>query len=95
MSLLNLTKLNDTYNLKVKGVAHFGAHTGEEVEEYKKLLFLFKKNNLNVDPYLKNLKQKTISIEEYIQPQSAYLYKWRILLHEIIGYYTYQAMGYI
>ena len=37
MSLLNLTKLNDTYNLKVKGVAHFGAHTGEEVEEYKKL----------------------------------------------------------
>ena len=37
MSLLNLTKLNDTYNLKVRGVAHFGAHTGEEVEEYKKL----------------------------------------------------------
>mgnify|MGYP001179889349 CR=1 FL=1 len=40
-------------------------------------------------------KQKTISIEDYIQPQSAYLYKWRILLHEIIGYYIYQLMGYI
>ena len=37
MSLLNLTKLNDTYNLKVKGVAYFGAHTGEEVEKYKNL----------------------------------------------------------
>ena len=37
MSLLNLTKLNDTYNLKVKGVAHFGAILVEEVEEYKNL----------------------------------------------------------
>jgi len=37
MSLLNLTKLNDTYNLKVKGVAHFSAHTGKEVGEYKNL----------------------------------------------------------
>ncbi len=62
---------------------------------YRRAIACFKKNNLHVDPYLKNLKQKTISIEEYIQPQSAYLYKWRILLHEIIGYYTYQAMGYI
>jgi hypothetical protein len=33
MSLLKLTKLNDTYNLKVKGVAH----TGKEVGEYKNL----------------------------------------------------------
>lgn len=62
---------------------------------YKRALACFKKNNLQVDPYLKNLKQKTISIEDYIQPQSAYLYKWRVLLHEIIGYYTYQVMGYI
>ena len=37
MSLQNLTKINDIYNLKVKGVAHFGAHLGEEVKEYKKL----------------------------------------------------------
>jgi uncharacterized SAM-binding protein YcdF (DUF218 family) len=62
---------------------------------YKRALACFKKNNLQVDPYLKNLKQKTISIEDYIQPQSAYLYKWRVLLHEIIGYCTYQVMGYI
>ncbi len=62
---------------------------------YRRAIACFKKNNLHVDPYLKNLKQKTISIEDYIQPQSAYLYKWRILLHEIIGYYTYQVMGYI
>jgi FkbM family methyltransferase len=39
MSLLNLTKINDNYNLKVKGVAHFGAHLGEEVKDYKKLNF--------------------------------------------------------
>lgn len=62
---------------------------------YKRAIACFKKNNLPVDPYLKNLKQKTISIEDYIQPQSAYLYKWRILFHEIIGYYTYKLMGYI
>jgi uncharacterized SAM-binding protein YcdF (DUF218 family) len=62
---------------------------------YKRAIACFKKNNLQVDPYLKNLKQKTISIEDYIQPQSAYLYKWRILFHEIIGYYTYKLMGYI
>lgn len=37
MSLLDLTKINNTYKLKVKGVAHFGAHLGEEVKEYKKL----------------------------------------------------------
>ncbi|MDC0338380.1 YdcF family protein [Flavobacteriales bacterium] len=62
---------------------------------YRRALVCFKKNNLQVDPYLKKLKQKTISIEDYIQPQSAYLYKWQILLHEIIGYYTYKFMGYI
>ncbi len=37
MSLLDLTKLDDTYKLTVKGVAHFGAYTGEEVEDYRKL----------------------------------------------------------
>ena len=37
MPLLNLTKLNDTYEVKVKGVAHFGAHLGDEVKDYKKL----------------------------------------------------------
>tara|TARA_B100002019_G_C21274951_1_gene605006 strand:+ start:38130 stop:38903 length:774 start_codon:yes stop_codon:yes gene_type:complete len=39
MSLLNLTDLNTLFNLKVKGVAHFGAHLGQEVEEYRKLNF--------------------------------------------------------
>ena len=37
MSLLDLTKINNVYKLKVKGVAHFGAHLGQEVKEYKKL----------------------------------------------------------
>ena len=37
MSLLDLVKLSNVYNLKVKGLAHFGAHKGEEVEEYRKL----------------------------------------------------------
>jgi len=62
---------------------------------YRRSIACFTKNNLAVDPYLRKFKQKTISIEDYIQPQSAYLYKWRILLHEIIGYYTYQIMGYL
>jgi uncharacterized SAM-binding protein YcdF (DUF218 family) len=62
---------------------------------YKRAIACFKNNNLQVDPYLKKLKQKTISIEDYIQPQSAYLSKWRVLFHEIIGYYTYKLMGYI
>jgi len=62
---------------------------------YRRAIACFKKNNLQVDPYLKKLKQKTITIEDYIVPQSSYLSKWGILFHEIIGYYTYQVMGYI
>ena len=37
MSLLDLTKLHNVHNLRVKGIAHFGAHLGEEVKEYQKL----------------------------------------------------------
>ena len=62
---------------------------------YRRAIACFQKNNLQVDPYLKKLKQKTISIEDYIVPQSTYLSKWGVLFHEIIGYYTYQIMGYL
>ncbi len=37
MSLLDLTKLHNIHNLRVTGIAHFGAHLGEEVKEYQKL----------------------------------------------------------
>ena len=42
MSLLDLVKLNNIYNLTVKGLAHFGAHKGEELSSY------FKNNIKNV-----------------------------------------------
>ena len=92
------TYQNATYTAELLSVNHKSTPSCLLITSdfhYRRAIACFKKNNLHVDPYLKNLKQKTISIEEYIQPQSAYLYKWRILLHEIIGYYTYQVMGYI
>lgn len=37
MSLLNLKELDTKYSLKVTGIAHFGAHLGEEVKYYREL----------------------------------------------------------
>lgn len=35
--LLKLSLLHKKYNLQISGIAHFGAHLGQEVEEYKSL----------------------------------------------------------
>ena len=35
--MLNLETLNLKFNLKVKNIAHIGAHNGKEVKIYKKL----------------------------------------------------------
>lgn len=62
---------------------------------YRRAIACFKTTSLEVDPYLKVLEEKHISIEDYLVPQSHILRKWRVLLHEIIGYYTYKCVGYI
>ena len=35
--LIKLTNLVSKYNLNISGVAHFGAHLGQEVMEYEEL----------------------------------------------------------
>ena len=61
----------------------------------RRALACFKKENLNVDPFIIKLEEKYISWESYIVPQSNVLFKWRILMHEIIGYITYKTSHYI
>ena len=61
----------------------------------RRALACFKTNNLKIDPYTKSLEQKYIVIEDFIVPQSYLISKWKVLLHEIIGYYTYKCVGYI
>ena len=61
----------------------------------RRALGCFKKNKLKIDPYTKSLEKKYIVIEDFIVPQSYLISKWKVLLHEIIGYYTYKCVGYI
>lgn len=61
----------------------------------RRAIACFKKANLNVDPYIINLEEKYISWESYIMPQSSVLFKWQILIHEMIGFITYKTINYI
>ena len=61
----------------------------------RRALACFKKANLNVDPYIIKLEEKYIYWDTYFIPQSSVLFKWRILMHEIIGYITYKTNNYI
>lgn len=61
----------------------------------RRSLACFKKTNLHVDPYVKKPTIKHFDLEYIIVPQSSSLYGWKILLHEIVGYYTYKLLNYI
>ena len=34
--LLNIEYLKNKYNIKTNGIAHIGAHLGQEIDEYKR-----------------------------------------------------------
>lgn len=55
----------------------------------------FYNTQLNVYPYVKLIDQKYFDLESILVPQSNILFKWKILFHEIMGYYSYKIMGYI
>ena len=55
----------------------------------------FKKMNFKTDPYVKKSTKYHFDLEEIIMPQSNVLFEWKVLFHEIIGYYTYLLVGYI
>ena len=55
----------------------------------------FNLTGLNVTPFCKKAEKTHFDFETIIIPQSNILFKWKVLFHEIIGYYTYKVMGYI
>ena len=55
----------------------------------------FKKMNIKADPYVKNPTKYHFDFEQIVIPQSNILFEWKVLFHEIIGYYTYMILGYI
>ena len=55
----------------------------------------FNKMNIKTDPYVKKTTKNHFDLEQIIIPQSNILFNWKVLLHEIIGYYTYMLVGYI
>ena len=61
----------------------------------RRSLACFKKTNLHADPYVKKPLTKHFDLEYIIVPQSSALFSWKILLHEIVGYYTYKILNYI
>ena len=61
----------------------------------RRSLSCFKKTNLNSDPYIKKPNLKHFDLEYIIVPQSSALFTWKILLHEIVGYYAYKFLNYI
>ena len=61
----------------------------------RRSLACFKKTNLHADPYVKKPTIKHFDLEYLIVPQSSSLFGWKILLHEIVGYFTYKLLDYI
>ncbi|MBF36989.1 MAG: hypothetical protein CL838_07430 [Crocinitomicaceae bacterium] len=55
----------------------------------------FNQTGLNVTPFCKEAEKTHFDLETILIPQSNILFKWKVLFHEIIGYYTYKVMGYI
>ena len=60
----------------------------------RRTLACFNKLKINIDPYVKKPSKKHFDLEGIIIPQSNILFNWKIIFHEIIGYYTYKIMGY-
>ena len=60
----------------------------------RRTLACFNKTNINIDPYVKKPSIKHFDLEGIIVPQSHILFKWKVIFHEIVGYYTYKLIGY-
>ena len=55
----------------------------------------FYNTSLKTDPFIKKADKSHFDLEGIVIPQSHILFKWKVLLHEIVGYYTYKLVGYI
>ena len=60
----------------------------------RRTIACFNKTNINIDPYAKKPSKKHFDLEGIIIPQSHILFNWKVIFHEIVGYYTYKIMGY-
>ena len=61
----------------------------------RRSLSCFKKTTLNITPFVKETDKFHFDLEYLIIPQSRILFKWKVLLHEIVGYFMYRLMGYV
>ena len=61
----------------------------------RRSLACFKNTHLNVYPFVKKSDIKHFDLEWILIPQSNILFEWKVLFHEMIGYITYKAIGYI
>ena len=61
----------------------------------RRSLACFKNTYLNVYPFVKKSDIKHFDLEWILIPQSNILFEWKVLFHEMIGYITYKAIGYI
>jgi len=60
----------------------------------RRAMACFYNTELEVYPYSKRTDINFFDLEYLLIPQSDTLFSWKILLHEIVGYYAYKIMGY-
>ena len=61
----------------------------------RRSLSCFKKTGLNITPFVKETDGFHFDLEYLIVPQTNVLFKWKVLFHEIVGYFMYKLMGYV
>ena len=61
----------------------------------RRSLSCFKKTKLNITPFVKKSDEFHFDLEYLIVPQTNILFKWKVLFHEIVGYFVYKLMGYV
>ena len=61
----------------------------------RRSLSCFKKTGLNITPFVKESDEFHFDLEYLIVPQTNVLFKWKVLFHEIVGYFMYKLMGYV
>ena len=61
----------------------------------RRSLSCFKKTGLNITPFVKESDEFHFDLEYLIVPQTNVLFKWKVLFHEIVGYFVYKLMGYV
>ena len=61
----------------------------------RRSLSCFKKTGLNITPFVKESDEFHFDLEYLIVPQINVLFNWKVLFHEIVGYFVYKLMGYV